>query len=100
MYKYTHRFSFIKENIQNFKSILLFGIYLSSFVHKNLSFHILLIFHLFKNCADSAIPISTKSSNAWRHSSLTEAAGEFLNFLSFHEDAAALFDYDREDNDV
>ena len=53
----------------------------------------LLIFHLWWNCADSATSISTKSSNASRHSSLTEAAGEFLNFLSF----AAV---DDDDNDA
>ena len=62
-------------------------------------FIFLLIFHLWWNCADSATSISTKSSNASRHSSLTEAAGEFLNFLSFDavDDDAVV---DDDDNDA
>ena len=94
--KYT---SFIKENTQ--KKFL---------GEKSHSFAIwyffifLLIFHLWWNCADSATSISTKSSNASRHSSLTEAAGEFLNFLSFDavdddDDAAVVDDGDDNDDD-
>ena len=52
----------------------------------------MLIFHLSWICAESVSPSSTKSSNAWRHSSLTEAGWRFLNFSTVDENNFSKFD--------